>query len=398
MPRGSVPDRPRILILHYKLQAHGGASGVAGWALQALRDQFDVTLLADAPFDLDAVNRFFGTSLRPDDFRVRYIPPVMRALLNLDPDPCSVQKYCYMMRMAKRRVREFDCLFTTFNEADLGGSGIQYLHMAQFDHMQSRSVRHLDLPWGERWRALRQGKLRPWMAVGDFSFDRMCRNHTLVNSDWTGKWVKRVYGIDSVTVYPPAAGSFPSVTWQEREDGFLVLGRFHPWKRPAWIVGVLNKVRREFPHVRMHLIGGPDRIGGAESYYRTLLQAVEPHRDWIVMHENIPRIELENLMAENRYGMNAAMDEHFGMAVAEMVMAGCIPFVHNSGGQREIVGEEQRLLFDSEDEAVEKIIQVMRDSEAQAAIRDNLVKRRERFTPEAFMRGIKREIAQYVGL
>jgi glycosyltransferase involved in cell wall biosynthesis len=41
-----------------------------------------------------------------------------------------------------------------------------------------------------------------------------------------------------------------------------------------------------------------------------------------------------------RYGIHGMLDEHFGMAPAELAAAGCIVFVPNDGGQVEIVDDD----------------------------------------------------------
>ena len=48
-------------------------------------------------------------------------------------------------------------------------------------------------------------------------------------------------------------------------------------------------------------------------------------------------------------------EEHFGMVVAEMIKAACIVFVPKGGGQVEIVGEDERMIYDDMIEASEKI-------------------------------------------
>jgi glycosyltransferase involved in cell wall biosynthesis len=42
------------------------------------------------------------------------------------------------------------------------------------------------------------------------------------------------------------------------------------------------------------------------------------------------------------------INEHFGMTTVEAIIAGAIPFVHNSGGQKEIVIEESARFTDAE--------------------------------------------------
>jgi glycosyltransferase involved in cell wall biosynthesis len=82
-------------------------------------------------------------------------------------------------------------------------------------------------------------------------------------------------------------------------------------------------------------------------------------------------------------------EEHFGIAVAEMVRAGCVVFVPDGGGQVEIVGQEDRLRYTSAADAVAKILQVMRDPDAQAALRGRLAARKDLFGAERFVRRVQ---------
>jgi hypothetical protein len=124
-----MPAKPRVLVVHDLIQPHGGACGVLVWTLEALRRDYDVTLLTSRPFDLAPMNRYFGTSLESADFRIRCIHPVIRKVFELDPDPGSIQTYCWLMRICKRIRRDFDLVLTTDNEADLGGPALQYVHV-----------------------------------------------------------------------------------------------------------------------------------------------------------------------------------------------------------------------------------------------------------------------------
>jgi glycosyltransferase involved in cell wall biosynthesis len=230
------------------------------------------------------------------------------------------------------------------------------------------------------------------MLVADYSFDRMKANHTLVNSGWTGRLIKRVYGIDSTTVHPPAPGIFPPIAWEEREDGFVMMGRLAVSKRFDWCLKVLSAVRTRFPQVRMHVVGRSYlEARDYPVYLRALAQA---NSSWVTLHEDISRTELAGLAARQRYGMHAFEDEHFGMAVAEMVRAGCIPFVHNSGGPPEIVGHDRRLIYESEEDAAQKIMQVLGDRAAQEDIRQRLALRKDFYSVETFVRAIRAEVGQ----
>ncbi|MGA2436293.1 MAG: hypothetical protein ABSG25_13535, partial [Bryobacteraceae bacterium] len=62
--------RKRILLVQQTLQPPGGANAVAAWMLEALKDRYDLTVLAERQVNLPEVNRFYGTSLRQSDVSV----------------------------------------------------------------------------------------------------------------------------------------------------------------------------------------------------------------------------------------------------------------------------------------------------------------------------------------
>lgn len=75
-------------------------------------------------------------------------------------------------------------------------------------------------------------------------------------------------------------------------------------------------------------------------------------------------------------------NKHFGIVVAEMVAAGMIPFVPNSGGQTEIVNENPRSSFDADPiETVETILQ----SDDHNSLYQSLSKSFSRYTREQFI-------------
>jgi hypothetical protein len=85
------------------------------------------------------------------------------------------------------------------------------------------------------------------------------------------------------------------------------------------------------------------------------------------------------------YGIHAMDEEHFGMAVAEMVRAGCIVFAPNSGGPVQIRGGDQRLLYDSVEDAAQKIQSTMGNTERQKDLRDWLATCGTLFSAERFV-------------
>lgn len=385
-----TPPRPRILVWYCWLVPHGGGEGVASWILEALRQDYEVTLLTSEPVDLNLLDRRYGTSLTGSKLTVRTMNRLVRRFLELDPDPGSIQKHAYLMRLSKRVRHQYDLVVGADNEGDFGLPAVQYIHYPFLAHVYPRVRSSCDLPLGQKLACLSKGEIRPWMLVADYSFDRMKANHTLVNSDWTGRWVKEVYGINTTTVHPPAPGLFPKIEWDEREDGFVMIGRLDRAKRFDWCLKVLSVVRTKFPQVRMHIVGRSSLE--ARDYPVFLRALVQANSSWVTLHDDLSRVEIAELAACQRYGMHAFTGEHFGMAVAEMVRAGCIPFVHNSGGPPEIVGHDSRLIYESEEDAAEKIMQVLGNPAAQEDIRKRLALRRDCYSVETFVRAIRTEV------
>jgi glycosyltransferase involved in cell wall biosynthesis len=81
--------------------------------------------------------------------------------------------------------------------------------------------------------------------------------------------------------------------------------------------------------------------------------------------------------------------EHFGMAVAEMVSAGCIVFAPKNGGPAEILGGDERLLYSSPQDAAEKIGMTMVSCERQTQLRDYLALRSSLFSAQRFVNQIR---------
>jgi hypothetical protein len=77
-------------------------------------------------------------------------------------------------------------------------------------------------------------------------------------------------------------------------------------------------------------------------------------------------------------------EEHFGMAVAELVRGGCLVFVPNGGGQVEIVSGNELLLYRTADEAAASILRVMRNPDLQSQLRQVLKSNTQRFSTRQF--------------
>ena len=398
---GAGRSRKRILMVQVRLIPNGGADLVAAWMAQALADDYDLTVLTWKDLDLAGLNRYYGTSLDASRLKIRSMHPLLHWLAKLDPDPKSVQPNMLVLRMAKKIRAQYDLVLTGEMEYDFGRleperPAVQYLHHPGYEHLSPEIRSSSELRGWSRFLGLASRKLRPWMLIGDFSFERMRANLTLTNSHWTAQWIHNTYGIESTVLYPPAPGIFPQTPWEQRQNGVLCLGRLNPEKRADWIIEQLAPLRSKIDNLHLHIVGNQSLLKTEQQYYRRLSPLVAANKDWVTLHENISRQELTELASRQRYGIHARIDEHFGIAVAEMVRAGCIPLVHNSGGQVEIVGRDPRLIF-NDDELAGKLLHVASTASEHDELRSMLARQAELFTPERFMTETRNVVHRVLG-
>jgi glycosyltransferase involved in cell wall biosynthesis len=374
----------RVLLVQPSLQPPGGGNGVAAWILAALKDEHAVTVLTWEPIALEAINRFYGTRLRESDFAAVRVHPWLRRLLKLTRLPLGLLRTSLLLRACKQRQRDFDLCISANNECDFGRPGIQYVHFPwAYQERPAVDLRWYHLP------SLVRAYYALCIGIAGFSFERMARNLTLVNSDWTGRKVTERHGIPTTTLYPALAAEFPDVPWSERENGFVCVGRISPEKELEKVIDIVGAVRAAGADTHLHVAGTPDD----PKYTERIRRLARAHPGWLFLEEKTARDDLLRLIARHRYGIHGMSEEHFGMAIAEMVEAGCVVFVPRGGGQVEIVGGDERLTFATRAEAVEKILRVMNDSEEERQLRAFLATRKELFAPARFVTRI-REIAR----
>ena len=157
------------------------------------------------------------------------------------------------------------------------------------------------------------------------------------------------------------------------------------------IIEILSRVREGGRPLHLHIIGTSE----GDAYAAFIKTCVDANRSWVTMHENLPREELTQLVASHRYGIHAMEDEHFGMAVAEMVRAGCIVFAPNNGGPVEILGGDERLLYNSAQDAAQKIGMTMVKRERQKDLCEYLAPRGELFSAQRFVHQIRELVDRF---
>jgi glycosyltransferase involved in cell wall biosynthesis len=372
----------RVLIVQPSLQPPGGGNAPAAWMVQALKGRHEVTVLTWVPVDLSAVNEYYGTTIRPGEIRSLDVPGIMPRVLEALPTAAVLLKASLLFRHAKHIAHAYDVILCGHNEADFGPRSIQYVHYPA--RLRPRPA--VDLRWYHAGVLLR-AYYTLCERIAKLSADHVAHATTLANSTWTAALIERMYSPDQPVqvVYPPVAAGGPGRPWEDRENGFVCIGRIAPEKELERVVAIIGEVRQRMPQAHLHLIGNR----GPGAYVRRVRALAATHAAWVHLHEDVSRATLLDLIAAHRYAIHGMREEHFGIAPAEAAAGGCIVFVPDGGGQVEIVGAEPRLTYTSAEAAVEGIVAVMADPVEQTRLRAHLRTRQQLFTPERFVESIR---------
>jgi glycosyltransferase involved in cell wall biosynthesis len=363
----------------------GGGNGVASWMLEALKRDYELTVLCFERPDLARINRFFGTALAPDDFRVELMPRLPAALIRALPMSLDMLRNAWLCRRAARLAPAYDVTFTAHNEIDIGIPAIQYVHYPRF--LFPRPA--VDYSWYTRSATLCELYYAFTWRLGRFRREGFRINLTLVNSHYIKGLADRAHRIDSTVLHPPACGRFADMPWEARRDAMVCIGRLAGDKLLHNNIEVVRRLRERGFALELDIVGTNDD----PAYYARVLRAARPH-PWVRLHENLSRTELERLVSATRYGLHGKQGEHVGMAVAEMQQAGCLVFAPRAGGCAEIL-EHEALVYTDVDEAVEKIAAVLTSPLRQQELLAHQRERKGMFSSDRFCARFREIVSEF---
>ena len=374
--------RARIAVVHPWLVEGGGSETVALWTAQALKDDYDVTLITMGEAELSDLDRTYGTSL--DGGGIHFLRLPIPRLLRRQGDALRsfrLSRYC------RARASSFQLMISSYNVMDFGRPGLQYISDFSFDD----SLRRAFLADARNWRQvlrppglLRSAYLASGRILAGTASAGWRRNRTLANSEWTRSILGEVFGVEAETVYPPVMEAAVQTPWESREDVFVAIGRIVPEKRADVAIDILADVRRRGIDFKFHVLGRvPDNAFG-----RSLRDKQAAAGGWASLDGPVFGADKFNLLSRCRYGISACPHEAFGVAVAEMIRSGMIVWVPASGGQVEIV-DHPELVYSDPADAADKIARVLGHHSLEAELREHLARRAGRFSPLRFTQSIR---------
>jgi glycosyltransferase involved in cell wall biosynthesis len=312
--------KPSLAIYDHAFHMIGGAQKYGLTMVAALRDFFDITILANK-------------EARPENFRDWY---------DLDLSACAL-KVIALPFYEERSAFHIDPAFITRKIPN--PFHLVSLESGNYDVFVNNSMNEMVYPLSNVSVLICHFPERRRRSY--FYADRY--THTITNSRYTAAWVESRWKYrPQLQIYPPVdmdaeGGETP------KKKIILSVARFEPegTKRQLEMVQAFRRLGREWPEIlrgwRLVLAGGssPDNCYLAEL---ERLGAGRPEAN-IELRVNIPLAELKSLYRESTLfwhlcGLthdDPSEIEHFGMTTVEAMQNRLVPLVYDGGGLPEIV-------------------------------------------------------------
>lgn len=360
----------RILVVHPRLTIMGGGERVAIHSItEALREGHEV-YLATEKFDVDAFEDFFGVTGLFENVRILTYRPFRPILHRAVLYQRLMYNQVHLQKIVSHNPR-FDLLLNTSevaNQPATKSTSVQYCYFPEyFSHMDSAGSHSL-------WNLY-------YLPARAFYHSRVNKiDRLLAVSNFTRDIVKKIWGRESTTLYPPCPIGLYNSFNVPKEDLVVTVGRIAPEKRLEYFL----EIARESPSAKFVVIGS---VASERSSYFNRLKANAPNNLSFMIS---PLRKVGEILARAKVYLHCARNEHFGITIVEAMAAGCVPIVHDSGGPREIVTDEVGYKWSSKNQASEYISLLTKDDKLRRRLSTAATFRAQQFGPEKFESGIGR--------
>ena len=360
----------RILIVHPKLSVMGGGERVAIHSIKEALNEGHEVYLATEHFEFEAFEDFFGVEGLLDNIHMLtyapFRPLTHRAVL--------YQRLAYnqiQLRKILSNSPPFDLVLNTAevaNQPATKSPSVQYCYFPEhFKHLSSDGSSRL---WG----------LYYWPARVFYHSRVSHIDRLLAVSDFTKGIVRKIWGRESTTLYPPCPIQLYKNLHSQKEDLVVTIGRVSPGKR----MELFLEIARRLPTLDFAIIGSIPADGTL--YYERLRGTAPDNVSFVIS----PLRKAKDLLSRAKVYVHCAKDEHFGITIVEAMAAGCVPIVHDSGGPREIVSEEVGYKWALIDQAVTEVSSLVKDDGARGELSKAAIARANLYGPEEFQSGLRK--------
>ncbi len=298
----------------------------------------------------------FKTSVTAEGIKERYGAEVsfrirkIETILSRFPHEVNILTFGLALR---KLYREYDYFIDSNNTSFLMPSKIPILSYVHFPRIARLKSGYMDIHDPEkrlkRWSSKR-GVFSKMLSLL-YTFHSIKGNNYLVaNSDFTRSYIARYYpsyNKEIPVIYPPVKieRAFTK-RFAERGNNISSIGRFCKEKRQFEQI----KLAEKLPGWNFHLIGFAKENN---KYLKNCRGYVaENNINNVFFHTNISDKKKKEILSDSKFFIHTNINEPFGITTVEAIFNGCVPLVHNSGGQKEIVPFEE-FRFDALEDLVE---------------------------------------------
>lgn len=323
----------KVLLVHGNLEAGGGAE-IYAKAVAKCVVQLGHEI---AVMDINGVRDEQVGQQTPLIFRFFRLFPCLRDR--------HLLTYSVVCRRVPRIVQSFDRVIFTYGEGpQVQAPSLQFMHAPSLFDVDTTLQQYLGKA---DWRRKIYTHLCRLIAgpVSSIGLNRQ----TITNSNWTGAQIKAHFGVTAPVVYPSVV-PLPKMPNERRHSlQFLALGRIAKNKNLDQAIDIIKSLRDADLPARLLIVGNAD-TNFAKRFCRT-----HGNLEFVKFLTNASQSTVSRALATSQFGIHCYKNEHFGIAVAEMIQEGCLPLVFDGGGVTELV-TNARLRFRSSKDAVEKIL------------------------------------------
>lgn len=291
--------------------------------------------------------------------------------------------------IARPHLRTFDLIINSNNTSFLASQKrpmISYVHYPRKDRVLQKS-RSIHFPEGEQKSMWDYPSDPFFLAKLLYRFDtRISPNDTqIANSEFTKAALLSRYAIpeERVKVIFPPVGFTETPETPKQKNLVVSLGRFSPEKRQLEQL----ELAKYFPELTFRFYG----FVNSQAYFSTLQQFIKEQKiSNVSLLPNASYQEIQVALDQAEYFLHSVRNEPFGITTVQAIQKNCIPLVHNSGGQKEIVIEDG-LRYDTFEEAVSVLRNLISKSNAeQHRIKRRLYTHIQRFSEQSFKEAFRK--------
>lgn len=329
----------RVGLLHNTLNVMGGAERFTLDLIAMLHQHgMQVNLATFDKTRWNDVGRMFGSPERPDS-EMSLLPFRLRMF--------GIYQRILMKAMVGRLERKSDVVINTHSDHLFCRTDIVYVHgvtslgsssgaLGLERYQRSALMKAYFFPY----KHLILSRLRPYTDRDGVVF--------VANSRFTQERMKQIMEIqDSQIIYPAVDTETYSrlAIDRERKNQVVTVGRFTREKNLHLIPEIASRCRSDVSFAVVSAsAGSPAAMSALRQEFDNACKKYNV-QSRVTLYLDIPFEQKLAILAKSKAYLHLMPAEHFGLALAEGVSAGCLPVVVKGGGQEEIVEGIQHSVY-----------------------------------------------------